>query len=162
MNYSNEEKENNEKILTLDAKKFTKILERKFNLESLHKNFREIFSEKISTKYSTINPDHNIKLIQKIYQTKTEKNVITLLDSTFLKCLNVFRKNINIENKNNEDKSIADLLCCDINDFICNIFEEAKNETNRFNYLKKVILICYNYEYCFQRKFSRKKSQKEN
>lgn len=90
---ANEGKCLEQRILALDAKKFTKNLERDFNLMALLKTFKDIFSEKISSKYSRINPNHNKKIIQKIYQTKTEQKAITLLDSTFRNALIFLEKN---------------------------------------------------------------------
>ena len=71
-----------------------------FNKNFLEKSLGDIFSEKISGRYSTLSPFHNKEVIYKLINSKNEetKNYFKKLFSlTFIQCLKHFRKSEIIE-----------------------------------------------------------------
>ena len=87
------------KILTLNQNQIfnATIL---FNQKFLEKKLGDIFSEKISGRYSTISPYHNKEVIYRLMNSEKEetKNYFKKLFSlTFIQCLKHFRKSIIIE-----------------------------------------------------------------
>lgn len=71
-----------------------------FNKEFLNKSLGDIFSEKITTRYTTYHPCHNIYLIKILTSDKDEakKNYFQKLFSiTFVDCLKHFRGSIKIK-----------------------------------------------------------------
>ena len=72
----------------------------KFNQEFLHKNLGDIFSEKISSRYTSYNPFHNKCLIKLLTDNEDEekKNYFSKLFSiTFVDCLRHYRGSKKIE-----------------------------------------------------------------
>lgn len=61
----------------------THSIKRKADLSLLETKLKDILINKISSKYSTVDENHNKDLIQKIYQNKTGTNIIIILELTF-------------------------------------------------------------------------------
>lgn len=70
------------------------------NQKLLNTKIRDIFSDTISTIYSSQPSNFNALLIEKIEQIDFEKKVTSILDKTFLECLRYFRKDEDIINEN--------------------------------------------------------------
>jgi len=71
-----------------------------FNKRFLEKKLGDIFSEKISGRYSTLSPNHNKEVIYKLINSRNEetKNYFKkLFNLTFVQCLKHFRKSEIIE-----------------------------------------------------------------
>ena len=72
------------------------------NKKFLYKNLKDIFSEHISTKYTSLDLDHNKILIEKLINEKDSDKKIKfekLFSLTFVDCLNHIIKNHIIQNK---------------------------------------------------------------
>ena len=58
-----------------------------FNKKLINLKIKDIFSDDISLKYKALGRNFNKNLINKIYQGKSQKNIISILEMTFLECL---------------------------------------------------------------------------
>ena len=59
-----------------------KVISKNENIAWLNSTIKNIFSQKVSSKISTVHSDYNKKLIHKIYEEKKETKVINILDKT--------------------------------------------------------------------------------
>ena len=62
-----------------------------FNKMLLNSKLKDIFSNKISKKCKQFAPDHNKKLIEKIYNENIQIKTISILEKTLFECLEHFR-----------------------------------------------------------------------
>ena len=120
-----------------------------FNKEFLNKTIGEIFSDKISSKYSNFLPDHNKKLIQSLLNNEDENNrnyFTKLFNFTFLQCLEHYR-GTKFYPELKEMKTFTDDI------------KELKEE----DYIKSLEYYLKNYEIIIQNKKPRKskKSQRK-
>lgn len=163
---------------------FINDLNNEKNKDLLDKSLKEILSEiNISAKYTNFQENYNKKIIDKIYEEKTQKNIMKILELTLREILIIFRKRLNNE-KNDElfkekklDEKIKGLKV-DINDVI-DFIENIKNNKNKENevdiddfidsneldrYVKEVKKYCLEYENWFDKRISResKKKLKQN
>ena len=67
------------------------------NLKWFDSKLKDIFSQKISSKYSKYNGDYNKKQIDKIYKEDDAKNVIGILDKKVRDMYNIYSKNIKLD-----------------------------------------------------------------
>ena len=67
------------------------------NLKWFDSKLKDIFSQKISSKYSKYNGDYNKMQIDKIYKEDDAKNVIGILDKKVRDMYNIYSKNIKID-----------------------------------------------------------------
>ena len=143
-----------------------KSIKREDNLELISSKIKDIFSEDISSKYSANDKNHNLVLIQKIYEERKETDIIQILELTFGDLLNIFRGTISpeLENKISHINYIKEKFRC-LPDYLEKIIsEEKKNgetEDNIKAYVDKIKDLCMNFEDWFNRKRIRK-SKKED
>ena len=108
-----------------------------FNKSFLQKTLKNIFSEKISSRYNTVPEDHNKKVIFNLMNTGNEekKNYFTKLFSlTFIECLKHFRKSEEIK----ELRGLA---------LLTDIIDDIKKKNNGDdNYLEVLYKYFNNYE----------------
>ena len=120
----------------------------KFNKEFLHKQLKDIFSEKVSQRCSTYCSDHNKILINALLnEENTEKRELftKIFNLTFLDCLEHFRGTKYIKELNNLIKY----------DDICKIFEDDED------YLYSFKFYIENFEKIIDKKRERKKKEKK-
>ena len=67
------------------------------NLKWFDSKLKDIFSQKISSKYSKYNGDYNKMQIDKIYKEDDAKNVIGILDKKVRDMYNIYSKNIKLD-----------------------------------------------------------------
>ena len=77
-------------LLKIDQK-IIKNINVNYMIKSLKTQIKDIFSEKISTKYRNYPPDYNKILIKKIYAENIQTKAISILDKTLFECLEHFR-----------------------------------------------------------------------
>ena len=97
------------------------------NIEFLHKNLKDIFSENISSRYSYYNYDHNKRLIEVLLNEKNLeiRNYFEKLFSlTFLECLFHFRG----------DKYFEELEGIESLDSLCRQFDDDEEYKDLFKY----------------------------
>lgn len=123
-------------------------------------------NEPITKKNKKSNPFENKNIIDKIYKSKKEKNVIKILELTFKELFMIFRKKLNYEGDKEEMKSIKqkieglDLLdennkYKDINYLIEKLEQKNENKTEHQEYIEEIIRLCRNYERWFNNKITR-------
>ena len=70
------------KIIKKVSSQNTKLISKKDNIQWLNSSVKNIFSQNITTKYSTYNSDYNKKMIDLIYKENEEIEVINILNKT--------------------------------------------------------------------------------
>ena len=119
----------------------------KFNKEFLYKKLKDIFSEKVTSRCSRFNRDHNKILIKRLLneENKEKRELFTkIFNLTFFDCLEHFRRTKTINELNNLIKY----------EDICKCFE------NDEDYLYSFRFYIENYEKIIENKRERKKSKK--
>ena len=139
----------------------------------INKQFKEILSNEISCKYSTIQKDENKKLIDKIYKDNNQPFILYILDSTFIDILDYFTGQNNGENIKNyfanmkiSEQMVEEFLnkFSKIKDFLSKINEKEKDNNNLIesqDYIERISLLCINYREWFAKKFERKNGKKK-
>ena len=146
-------------FLKIDSK-ITHSIKKENNLSLLDMKLKNVLSNKISSKYSTIDEDHNIKLIQKIYEEKKETNLINILELTFREILDVFRGTVSaeLEKKINEINNMKEKFT-NIGEFFEKIKKQEidKKEKEDFivNYMANLKELCMNFQSWFSDKNGR-------
>ena len=123
-----------------------------FNKEFLNKTLEEIFSDKISGRYTNYPPDHNKKLIQSLLNETDENKKIyfqKIFGLTFIDCLKHFREEIHIN-------ELEGLKC--FNDIKEEFLQKYKDGENYIEQLKYYI---NNYEEIINKKRPRKPRNKK-
>ena len=138
------------KSLNDKEKKFLKIdktinenLKRDFNMQLMEKTIKTIFTEtKISSKYKK-NDDiyYNKKLIQKIFDEKTEYNTINLLQKKFIEMLRFIREN-------------------NLKEFLDSIQKKESKNPNNQEYINSIKGLFFRYEDWFSDKKGRNREKK--
>ena len=72
-------------------------IKKDINLQLLNTKLKDIFSDISLKYYSNKDKNHNISLIQKIYEEEKETDIIKILELTFGELLNIFRGTISDE-----------------------------------------------------------------
>ena len=125
------------------------IINDKNNKKFIKKTLKEIFSYKLSGKYSNFGSDHNIKIIEILLNesdNEKKEKFQNLFSLTFLECLNHF-SGIKLLPILKGMKSL--------NDF-CKIFENDKTYLNSFKHY------CLNFEQIIMNKKSRNRTKKKS
>ena len=138
------------KSLNDKEKKFLKIdktinenLKRDYNMQLMEKTIKTIFTEtKISSKYKK-NDDiyYNKKLIQKIFDEKTEYNTINLLQKKFIEMLRFIREN-------------------NLKEFLESIQKKESKNPNNQEYINSIKGLFFRYEDWFSDKKGRNREKK--
>ena len=122
----------------------TKSISKDSNLKWLNSKIRDIFSQKISSKFVSYEPTHNYKIIQKLYEKKEEQTVLKVMDKTIRQMWIIYVNN----DKNNEFPG----------------FNTIENDINKFRnigeseeYIELYISISQNFEMIFNKMKSKKK-----
>ena len=136
----------------------------------MNTKFKDIFSNKISSKYTKVDENQNKELIEKIYQDKNQPFVIFILELTFIQAFNYF----NGQDKGEDCKKKFLFEHFDINlieqflknldtikDFLSTIKEKQNNETKEKvkDYAERISLLCLNYSDFFLKKFDRSENK---
>ena len=148
-------------IKSLDYKFIDKIKKEK-ELLLLKKPLKEIFSNKISPKYSTLPPDYNKNLIEIILnKEKDNSNIMFAFNLTLEEWINVFTYKRNLESFENFDKNKME----EINnkfDKVEKLINEMYQKHYNHNYLSYFICYIFNYKRWFIMKKGRNRiSNKE-
>ena len=170
-----ERKKSNKKLfLKISPKIITTNLKKECMMNTMKLKFKNIFNNKISTKYSKNNINYNKELIKEIYEKNNQIFILFILELTFIETFHYFNGQISGDNFK---KKLIDKLSNDqipmieqflnnfdkIDKFLKNIFDKQdKNESNEIqDYLQRISLLCLNYEKWFEKKFIRGKNKKE-
>ena len=159
----------NSSFIYFNQKLFLKIAKIKYQsikkdiiLKLLSTKLKNIFSDNISLKYSTINnKNYNMDLINKIYEENVETNVIQILELTFGDLLNIFRGTISneLQEKIRFINNIKENFKC-LPYFLEKIIADEKAndeiEDNINVYVNKIKKLSMNYEEWFNKKRTRK------
>ena len=150
-------------------------LKKKSAISTINETFKNILSNEISKKYSTLQKDENLKLVNKIYEEKNQPFVMYILDSTFIDILNYFSGQNNGENIKNyfKNMNISEQMIEEflnkfkkIKTFLSKIDEKEKKDKNDKNekesqdYVERISLLCINYKVWFEKKFERTNKKK--
>ena len=141
-----EDKENLIKILDY---KFIDKLKKETDLSLLDMPLKELFSKNISPKYSTLPPDSNKKIIEKIVkEEKDNVNIIFALNLTFEQWIDIFtyKKELNSIQNFDEEKMKG------LNDkfyMVDQLILEMYNKQYDHNYLSYFLSYLYNYKRWF-------------
>ena len=159
---------NNIKFLKICSVTIGNNLKKSVITELMKTTFKEIFSNKISIKYKTIEKDFNKNLIIDIYKENKQFFVIFILNLTFIEAfhlfngqntVNDFRKSLQQYNFNNNkiDEFYNKLKKIDF--FLKKIYLQEKGNESDYDlkdYIQRISLLSVNYENWFERKFNRK------
>ena len=122
------------------------------NLKWFNSKLKDIFSDKVSRKYSKYNEDYNKEQIEQIYQENDAKKVINILDKKVRDMYYIYSKDIKVEG----------FLTLEDDLKIQRELMEKKNEEGIDDYLKKFQTTAQNFENIFIRKRSRNYNKKNN
>ena len=152
----------------------TTNLKRECMMNTMNLKFKQIFSNKISTKYSKNNSNYNEVLIDEIYENKNQVFILFILELTFIETFNYFNGQISGDNfikklidkiDTGQTQMIEQFLgnFDKIDKFLKNVFDKQdKNESNdNQDYLQRISILCLNYEKWFEKKFNRGKNKKK-
>ncbi len=135
-------------IKSLDYKFKDKIKKEK-ELLLLKKPLKEIFSNKISPKYSTLPPDYNKKLIEIILNKEKDNiNIIFAFNLTFEEWIDVFTYKRNLESFENFDKDKMEEINTKF-DKVEKLINEMYQKHYNHNYLSYFIYYIFNYKRWF-------------
>ena len=142
---------NNKNILVCEKPFLVKIKQKvikninvKYSQDLFNSKLKDIFSLDISKKIKKLKPSYNRDLINKIYEEKEQTKIISILNKTFLECLEQFRGSKNYEELEGLEKYYDDV----INEF------NAKGESQ--DYIEKFKYIANTFEKTYQEKKAKK------
>ena len=124
------------------------------NQKLLITKIRDIFSDEISTIYTSQPSYYNAVLIEKIYQIDNEGKVTSILDKTFLECLKYFRKDEDIMN-DDQYKCLEGL-----EKGFEEIKEKLKLKNNDGDYIDELIRLIKEFDKIYYSKKARTKRKK--
>ena len=129
--------------------KFVDKIKRETELNLLKMPLKDIFSNKISPRYSTLSPDSNRIIIERIIKDEKNNEIIMFaLNLTFGEWLDVFTYKKELKDiKNFEEKKMKNLI--DKFDRIDMLLKEIYQSNYSNNYLSYFICLIYNYERWF-------------
>ena len=158
------------KLLKIDFKKFSKIINSKENIKYLETELGEIFSQDISPIYSKIavdiGKDYNKKIIEEIMKSDDEKfkDAKKLLKLTYKEALDLYRfkeKETNLETILGNE--IIGNLEGRVDEFLCKTFEKEKGkmgDSEAYDFVSSILVMAYNYERWFLLKNPKKRREK--
>ena len=157
--------ENNNEFLKLEISK-KKNLKKKFNKDLFKMKLKDIYSNYgISKKYSKSNKDINKKLINKIYKENKEKDIIKILNLTYIEAFNIFRRRIKdikpeLKNKINKTDFLDNKKFKDFDDFLKKIREEEEDNNigDIEEYINDTKRLCLQFEEWFKQKIGRNRT----
>ena len=160
-------------FLKIDPKLITTNLKREKVINIMNMKFKDIFCNRISSKYMKNKENENEILINDIYKYQNQPFTLFILELRFIEALNYFNGQNNEDDlkillsRNNFDKDI-------INQFINNFdkidkflkviydkeikYDNSKEEIE--DYLQRISLLCLNYKEWFDKKFNRGQNKK--
>ena len=152
-----------ENLLKIIEYKYIDRLNKKFDIEILQMQFKEIFSKDISPKYSKLKPESNKEIINNLINEEKDNHKIQfVLNMKFKDYLDVFiyKKQFNtLPNYEEEKLGTVEKNFEYMDKLILDIYRENPND----NYLLYFIIYLYNYERYFHLKRERtRKSNKIN
>ena len=149
----------NEKLLSLDYKKYINRMKSEENLKYLNMTLKELFSKDISKRYSTKPKEYNENLIETELKKNTDETIkfafnITLRDwldlFTLKKSIEGLLQEYNCDNKKIDCEKIKKSIY-DVEVFLNKVMDKNGKE-----YLTPFIFLLYNYERWFSIKRGRK------
>ena len=114
------------------------------NLKLLNSKLKDIFSNEVSEKFASFGINYNKNLINKIYKENKYHKVISILERTFLECLEQFRGTKNYK----ELKGLEE----EYKNIIYNFIEEGENN----EYITKFKYFVNDFEEIYKKKKPRK------
>ena len=140
-------------FLKIKPQIITTNLKKKSAINTINEKFKNILSNEISIKYSTIQTEENIILIDSIYKENNQPFIKCILDSTFIDILNYFSGQNNGENIKNyllnmniSEQMIEEFLnkFKKIKIFLSKIAEKEKKDKNKESqdYVERISLLC--------------------
>lgn len=154
-------------FLKIKPNLITTNLKKSSAVSYINKQFKDILSNDISCKYSTIQKDENKKLIETIYKDNNQPFILYILDSTFIDILDYFNGQNNGENIKNyfvnmkiSEQMVEEFLnkFNKIKYFLSKINDKEKDNNNlneSQDYVERISLLCINYKGWFEKKFER-------
>ena len=129
--------------------KFVDKIKKETELNLLKMPLKEIFSNNISPRYSTLPRDSNRRIIERIIKDEKNNEIIMFaLNLTFGEWLDVFTYKKELKDiKNFEEKKMKNLI--DKFDRIDMLLKEIYQSNYSNNYLSYFICLIYNYERWF-------------
>lgn len=122
----------------------TKNISKDNNIILLKTKIKDLLlSNPISQKYNIKNPEHNIKVINRIYKDKNENEAIGLIELTYSDYLNIFRFKIDKELENKINKIEKGNFVIEFNKmdcFIRRIIEQEKKKNESWNFIKNYVI----------------------
>ena len=156
----------NDKLLNLNYKKYINRLNREEDLKYINMKLKDLFSNKISKKYSTKPVDFNKKLIKKILNKNSDETIKFAFNITLRDWLDLFTLKKRVEELLKESDKNIDCEKIKKSIYPVDAFINEIKHKNGKEYLTPFIFLLYNYERWFYikrgRKISKKKQRKEN
>ena len=151
----------NEKLLSLDYKKYINRMKSEENLKYLNMKLKDLFSKEISQKYSTKPKDFNKNLIKKVLKKNTDETIKFAFNITLRDWLDLFTLKKSIEELLQEYNCVDKNIDCEKikkSIYEVDVFLNKIMDKNGKEYLTPFIFLLYNYE----RWFSIKRGRKSN
>ena len=160
-------------FLKIDPKLITTNLKREKVINIMNMKFKDIFRNRISSKYMKNKENENEILINDIYKYKNQPFTLFILELRFIEALNYFNGQNNEDDlkiflsRNNFDKDIINQFINNfdkIDKFLKVIYDKeikygnSKEEIE--DYLQRISLLCLNYKEWFGKKFNRGQNKK--
>lgn len=151
------------RIKKLDFQENAKKISKEFNERLYDKTIAQIFSENISPKFENDEETHNKELIDKIIDDNTNQKLISVLNLTYHDFLDIFRYKESEKIQKELGKEVLDKFHR-IDYYLKIIYDKEKttqkNKDEIINYLRRILIITYNYERWFLSKNGRKEGEK--
>ena len=149
----------NEKLLSLDYKKYINKMKSEENIKYLNMKLKDLFSREISKKYSTKPKDFNKNLIKKELKKSTDETIKFAFNITLRDWLDLFTLKKSIEGLLQEYNCVDKNIDCEKikkSIFDVDVFLNKIMDKNGKEYLTPFIFLLYNYERWFSIKRGRK------
>jgi hypothetical protein len=131
--------------------KVSRRIKKEDNLKWFESKIFEIFSEKVSLKYSLNNPDLNKKKINKLIGLNEAKNVINILNTNVEELYYKYINNVKIDGFKTLKDDMEEL----------EVHMESTNQENVKEYLQKYEYIAKNLKSIFLQKIARNHKKKK-
>ena len=152
----------NEKLLSLDYKKYINKMKSEENIKYLNMKLKDLFSREISKKYSTKPKDFNKNLIKKELKKSTDETIKFAFNITLRDWLDLFTLKKSIEGLLQEYNCVDKNIDCEKikkSIFDVDVFLNKIMDKNGKEYLTPFIFLLYNYERWFRLKRRRRKKK---